>query len=79
MNKKPDPNEPARDEELAEAISRNQNHELIEQEAREQAVYWTTLHQAGVTEEAATEMTLDWVAWYRASNEPDEPPPVADA
>lgn len=52
---------PARDELLAAAIANHQNLELINQDAREVAVYWTTLATGGVAEESATELTLAWL------------------
>jgi hypothetical protein len=66
MTKKDDKHpEPPRDDELADAISKSQNMELIEQEAREQATYWITLFAAGVDSDSATELTKDWTEYQR--------------
>lgn len=63
-NPEPDPtphNPPAVDEELARLITANHNLENITELAKMTATYWMTLTNAGVEEEQATCLTLDWV------------------
>ena len=53
--------EPPRDEDLARAIGANQDREVVEHNARLVATYWTTLVNSGVSEDAATDLTHQWI------------------
>lgn len=64
MSKTPEePTEPDEfDAELADAITHHQTDETVRQNAHYVAVYYTTLTEAGVPEDHATELTCHWVA-----------------